>query len=261
MDGYRGPTSTVCWVGGYDLAGIGALTNIAEGTEAMAANVTPLGPQGAIVHEQPIGRVAYTFTEKGFLSQDQVGIRDLLKSGAPAQPWRAIVGYVGDTTGAMATVVSHTRLRKSQINPDPEGVSMVDLEYYNDTEGEVYDTTARLVHGGQRVDTAPAVPYTAYQLDGGAASADGSALCLMADGIDWDGATSLAIKLRHSANKTGGAASWADLGPTLTVTPTTAPGQVFAKTTGAVRRYVALTWAWTGGTAPTAKIIAAIARL
>ena len=153
-----GPTSLVHWLGGFDLAGVGALTEIADVTEAEFRGVTPLGPQGAIEHEAPLGRIKYTLTESGHLAGEpavscavcspggQRGIRP--SSGTSAAPW-----------ARRAVLASRMRIKKSSIPPDMNDFTKLALEYACERPCDIFDGTV-LVHGGQRVThDAPASPY------------------------------------------------------------------------------------------------------
>lgn len=256
-----GPTKLVHWLAGYDLAGVGALTEIDDNLMAKATDVTPLGPLGQIKHDAPLGCVEYTLTEAGYLAEPQVSLRKLLATGRPAYPWRSIVGHLGSATGALCTIATDMRLRKKSIPPDLENFSKVSIEYFANQPCEVYDDNCVLLHGGQRVTAAPAAPYNGYRLDGGAPSTEGIAICAMVDDVVWADATALDINIRHSDDDTE-ATAWDLLtGATLNVTPATAPGQLFVVVAGNVDRYLALDWTWTGGTAPSAKVIVAVQRL
>ena len=238
-----GPTSLVHWLGGYDLAGVGALTEIADVTEGEFRGVTPLGPEGAIEHEAPLGRIKYALTESGHLRENQRSLRRLLAGRTEGHP--SVVGHFGGAVGAACVLATNMRIKKSSIPPDMNDFTKVAFEYACERPCDIFDDS-KLVAGGARVTgAAPAAPYAGYRLDGGAASAAGAVVCVMLDGIVWRSATSLTVAVRHSATPT--VAGWSTLANgTLAVD---SPGDVDDRVlllvhSGNLERYMAVTWSW-----------------
>ena len=240
-----GPTALVHWLGGYDLAGVGALTEIADVTEGKFRGVTPLGPQGAIEHEAPLGRINYALTESGHLRENQRSLRRLLAGRTEGHP--SVVGHFGGAVGAACVLATNMRIRKSSIPPDMNDFTKLSLEYAAERPCDLHDGALLLAGGARVTGAAPAAPYAGYRLDGGAASANGAVVCVMLDGIVWRAATSLTVTVRHSATAT--AAGWSTLASgTLAVD---SPGDVDDRIllfthAGNLERYVAVTWSWGG---------------
>ena len=254
-----GPTDVVAWLAGCDLAGPGALTEIDESLEALTADVTPLGPLGAIEHDAPLARVRYALTESGWLQERDASLRRLL-ADAPAAPWPSVVGFTGAAPGALVTIASDVRIRKRSLPPDNAGFARVQLEYYAHQPCAVYDE-AKLVAGGQRVvGPAGAAPAAARRLDLGAPPRAGrTVLCLMGDGIVWGAATRLDVVLQHAVAVGG---PWdAVRGAAVTVRP--ADGEAGARhvllEAEGVRRHVGVSWTWTAP--PAADLLASTAKL
>ena len=236
-----GPTSLVHWLGGYDLAGVGALTEIADVTEGEFRGVTPLGPEGAIEHEAPLGRIKYALTESGHLRENQRSLRRLLAGRTEGHP--SVVGHFGGAVGAAAVVASSMRIKKSSIPPDMNDFTKLALEYASERPCDIFDG-AVFVHGGQRVThDAPAAPYDGFRFDGSASSLHGGALCILVDpDIVWRGAESLTVEMAH-ANALAG--PWlTTTGSDLLVPADGNPGQLFVRLAGAIRRYIAVRWTW-----------------
>ena len=257
-----GPTSVVRWLGGYDLAGPGALTEVQDSLEVQEDDATTLGPQGQVVNSAPIGRYTYTIQEMGHLSDTELNLRTLLSKEGQLV---SILGQFGggDVSEATpsATIASDLRVKSSTFPPNLTGFTKVSLEYFLAQGGEVF-RSAQLLVGGARYSVLPVPGYNNYRADGGAASARGLVVAIMADGIVWDGATQLGLELVHSATDSATPGNWAALaGSRLNLEPPADNGQHYAKLTGNIRRYVAIRWTWTGGAAPSAKVIAAIKRL
>ena len=178
----RGPTDLVHWMGGYDLAGAGAITEVTQTVEAMAQEVTPLGPMGAIEHETPIGRVAYSLMEKGYLGDRQSSLRQLISDEAAGYPWPSILSYEGGAIGTRCFLSTDMRIRKSMTMPDLDGISYVEIEYLLNQGGNLYEDALILASGkasGVTNGPSPAADYRVTNADG--ATTAGAVICVMVD--------------------------------------------------------------------------------
>ena len=198
---YVSPTKLVHWLAGYDLAGQGALTEIAEKLMAMTKPVTPLGPEGEVEHEVPLGRVRYELTETGFARERQKSLRRLFADDAVDTPWPSILGQAGNAVGAACKVATDMRVKYRGLVPDLEGITQINFEYYLHKSGKVYPEALLLAAGVvEDVTDIGLVPDANYRLDGGAPSDDGGIICLMADiaASRWRGYPNLKLQVRHS---------------------------------------------------------------
>lgn len=253
-----GPLDVLHWLGGYDLAGVGAVSTLADRLEAKTAAIDLVGPLGAIDHVEPIGSGTWTMTERGYLGPEEVSLRKMFLAGVPQQPWPSIIGREGAKNGAGATIVSAVGVRSRAIETNPDDFSFVDLEYYPAGAGVAVHPDARLLAGGTRVAGPIIRPYIDFRLDQGAEHAPGGAFCVMLDGIEWDDATEVVAQFFDSNNGGNQNRNWNKIGPALTVTPASTNRALYFALTTAVRRYVGIALTWTGGTKPPAtKIIAA----
>ena len=241
----HGPTDLIAWLAGYDLAGLGALTEITESTEAVTADVTPLGPLGEIEHEAPIGVVRYAFSEAGHLRDNQASLRRLFASGAVTPPWPSIVGREGGAIGAECRFTTDVRIKSRAIIPATDNVTRIEIEYFLNHGGHLYEEAHVLAHGvvANTVDNG-ANPAAAYRLDLGASSSGGSEICVMVD-VDetiWRGYPTLTMQARHSTTAGSG---YANLGSAVTLARNS-KGAAIVSTTGTVNRYVALRFTFSG---------------
>ena len=242
----RGPTDLVHSLAGYDLSGLGALTEISESSESVVADVTPLGPLGAIQHEAPVGTLMYSLSESGHLRDNQASLRRLFGSGLVATPWPSIVGHEGGAIGARCRLVTDLRVKVRNMVPATSDISKVDVEYLLHQDGELYEEARLLASFGLNDGQGPgATPATDFRLDGGAESDLGGVLCLMfdPDASRWRGYPTLTLQVRHSDTGT----SWTALGAAWAVDRDDAPHTVIEIAAAtAINRYVALDWTYSG---------------
>ena len=245
----HGPTSLIHWLAGYDLAGRGAIIEVDESVEAATQDVTPLGPQGAIKHDAPLGRVTYAVSESGHLRDRQLSLRRLLASGVVAHPWPSILGHQGGDIGAPCNLATDLRIRNKSIVPDLSGISKVSIEYFLQVGGDLHEDARVLAHGvvAGVVDIG-ATPGAAYRLDNGASSNDGAVLGLMVDvdGSRWRGYPNLKVQVRHSVNP---GSNYANLGAAFDLERDTGGwSTVLTVASGVtVNRYVAVRFTFSGG--------------
>ena len=258
-----GPTALVAWMGGYDLAGVGAITEIEQAVMGKFADVTPLGPNGAIKHQAPLGCVEYSLREKGYLADSDMSLRRLLASGATAQPWASVISETGGATGGPCTIATQMRIESKSIPADREGFTTVDIGYQLDEGGDVYED-AEILIGGIRTGIQVVPPYSGVRIDFGSGGHSGgiAGAFQVAPDVVFDGATNLEVDMVHSNSLNTG---WAVYSNTYRLAPATPQGplHVFWTRTATTRRYVALRHVWNGtpGGNESAKIIAAIKRL
>lgn len=135
------------------------------------------------------------------------------------------IGFKGPVQAAYERLLGIASLHKARITYQGSG--------------EVEDGVVVKTHGAVTTDAdTESAPH-----DGAAASALGAVGYLQCTAITLDTATDLVVKLRHSAD----ASSWADLGTFTALTARGAQRLAIAAGANMPRRYLATSWAWTGG--------------
>ena len=231
------------WMGGYNLSN-GALTSIESYSEAPGADVTALND--TIMSEGPLGRVMYMITESGFLRERGRSLRRLL-SDRGFGPWLSLVAPLGNQRGGLCEMATKMRIKNRSIPPELDSFTRIELDYYLDSGGELFDDKCFMIAGGEPTVAEVAAPYTSVQYDGGAPSTNGAAVGMMVTPeTRFGGATQLTVTLYHSSNRSN-ASTWRALpGCQITVQWNQVPRELFVKTTGAVSRYLAVAHSFTG---------------
>lgn len=239
-----GPTAHVSWMAGYSLAAEGALSGCTRSYVQETTDHSRLGRNGAVRGVIPTGRATYSLAEEGWYDTDETSLRDLLKAGAPSEPWLSLVGFAGETPGSPVTLATEMQLASHDVLAALEDLTRMSVEYAQKAGGEVY-TDARIVTSRRfdGVDTGGTF-LAANRDDNGAATNAGGVIAMMLDPVAtrWRGYPTATLQLRHSAN----GSSWADLAAPLVIT--SARGGAAANTFALVkiasgteiRRYVAL---------------------
>lgn len=237
-----GPTKTVRWLAGHDLAGSGALTEVSDELVAQVADNVRLGD--AIKSEAPLGCVEYTISEKGFLGPADESLRRTLSGGL------SVLGREGPDAGRIVTLATDIGVRKQSIPPAVDGFSSIEMEYFLKQGAEVYED-ALLMHGGSRVtNNAPNAPHNGYRVDLGSGHTGGAVIALMVDpSIVARGAQNVRVNVTHSNGTSP--SGWIALpvtGGTVTITHNVngnaTSSLLEVPASQAIRRYVAVSWSW-----------------
>lgn len=248
-----GSPNIVSWVGGYDLTGVGSLTNVTDDHTLLQEEINLIGPRGIFKHKASIGKNEYTFSEEGYMDETQVGIRRLLSQ--PGTPWASILCKLGYEVGLDCTIADKIAMGKYSIPTSNESLTRVSVEYHLDKDGVVYPDSRVLADGSRKT-----VAGTNRAVDMGSSSPNGIIMCVMVDGVVFDAADHLTVNLQHSAN---GRSGWVDASAATNFTPPDTPQTFLHTVPSIVRRYVRLQYAWNDTTEDnrSAKIMAAISKL
>lgn len=249
------PRDLVHWMGSHDLAGIGAITEISDTLVSEAADHTSI--TDPFTKELPTGVRIFTLTESGFMDESNASLRGLLMDTRPEGGWDTIIGKHGARRGAPVRLASGMEIKSEHIPPAKGQFTKAHLEYAHGDDGEVWE--GRLSSPGTRVNNGPNAPFQTTQVDLGVAShARHLVPIIMVDGIDWDGATALRIRVVHSNNATSSQGRNWDAIAELNVSAPAVRGYIRLPQVALTRRYLATRWDWTGGTKPNGKIITAV---
>ena len=244
----HGPTDLVHWVGGFDLAGLGALSECSESLVASTVDATPIGPEGAVRRSIPLGQVDYKIQETGWYDPYHLSLRELLAgSTKPAAPWASIFGYTGGAIGDLVTLATDMRLGSHEVIHSVDDLTKIAVEYYLGTGGKVYQGVPLIANGVVTDVTAEAgTPPASRVHDGGAASSGGGTFFVMVDvdGTRWRGYAKLTIQVRHS---TALGSSWANLGSSWALKRNQAnAGQLVLPITTTINRYTHIRFTFSG---------------
>lgn len=195
-----GPTAAVAWLGGLDLAGVGALTEIEEVLEAQFVPISLLGPNGKFDHDAPIGKGRYALREKGYVTETAASLRRVIAEDPRGAD--SVIGYFGADPGARCTIAHGLSVKGFSLVPVRDGLSEIDLTYLlgteTDTEHVVYEEATLLAGGATLVG-----PQTLSTVDLGAAI-DATWIAWMADDIFWGDPTTWAgYEFRDIGNSRG----------------------------------------------------------
>jgi len=231
-------------IDGYDVLGV--TTQIEDNLEALLQETMPFGASWA---EQ-----AFTGLKKASLSQEgfyddasnssntalsgQQGINRLLCYGIQGNViGQHFIGYSGAMQVNYSRIAARGEIHRA--NASYEGSGEVE-------EGLILHHHVARTADGDTEDT---------PVDNGAASADGGSAYLQVSALTLDGYDNIVIKIRQSAD----GEVWEDL--TSFTAITVAPAKERKVLTGAVKQYLAVSWAFTGtGSDPSVKFFVGFKR-
>ncbi len=231
-------------IDGYDV--LSSTTQLTDNAEAILQETTPLGvgwPEHSYtgVNKAEIQQEGFYDDAVGAINealQDNSGATRLLCYGPEGNAaGLQFVGFAG------ALQVKYTRIA---------------------ARAEMHRANAAYAGSGQVVTGRIILPHIlceddgdskADEVDNGASSADGGLAFLQVSGLDLDGGSKCVVKIEESA--TG--ASWNDLATFTDVT--VVPAKELKTVTGTVKRHLAVSWAFTGGSDPTIKMFVGFHRL
>ena len=246
------PASFRRWVHGYDLIGTESLAEFQDSLVANMQDRTPLGK--AMKYMADVGTRTYTETESGWLDDNELSLRGLVKSWGPGI---AVTGRSGSAPGAECAIATKMRLTQFSVQPEQDGLSKINNVSWDVAAGGTLYQEGKFLFDG--VATAPLTsPYIASRVDLGAAHTTGYALVIMANGVNLDGGTAFRPQLYHSDTAGSGYTIVSGTAQNFT---TAGPHSIIVDGTGNLKRYIALSWNWSGsaGSAKTANLMAAIA--
>lgn len=236
-----GPVDVVHWIAGYDMSGSGRIAELSDNLEVQTADVTPLGSQGGVVQHTPVGRVMYSASESGWFDDAEVSLRDLLKSGKPAQPWPSIIGYAGSAKGAPVRMATDLRIGQYDLQADVGDLTKASVEYFLNTGGKAYEGTL-LVAGQRESDDSDSgsTPPAALVYDYGSAvgqTTNGGLAIIMLDLANsrFRGYPNIDLQLRDSANNT----TWNFLTTNQRINRDSSSPFAVVEISGDIERYVA----------------------
>lgn len=230
-------------IDGYDVLGL--TTTLTDTVEAMIEDVTALGD--SYVSHASVGLKTGEITQDGFYDDASDSINDALceKSGTS----RIICyGLEGNTTGAGLIAFSGAMQGKYTRKATRGELHKASATYSINgavEEGEIIHThTSRTDSGDTESDPVEASAQTT----------DGGAGYLQLSELDLDGATDLTIAIRHSSDDI----TYEDL---LTFTAVDeAPAVERVTVSGTVKKYLAVSYTFDGGTDPSAKFMVGFKR-
>ena len=245
--------NTILWVGGIPLSheGVGLRANDLT-VEAGLVDATELTDEFT---NQVAVRSMVDLSIRGMMTDTSTGLRRLVSASAPAQPWPVIRSTANRTVGCLAQIIIAAQ-REGDAHEFPPG----DLISFSETfklarNGQHYDRAMLLVNDATISGSAPAPQTTTYYLDLGAAHSTGLVFAFMVDALTGS-PTNITVSLQHKAART--ASGWTTLTGTSKAV-TSAPHAEVVTVSGTIQRYVAFRHAFTGGTTPSAQVLAAVA--
>ena len=242
----HGPTDVVHYLAGFDLAGPGALVEMTPAVMAQSVPVTPLGPNGALAHGKPTGRLEYALTEAGWLrGQREASLRRLFAAALPATPWPSVTGFVGHDVGAEVTICTDLRVKSQTFAPDLDNFTRVEVEYYNHRGSALYENARLLTMATVTGSTGPgSQPAASLRVDNGAASDGGATIVLMFDPdiTRFRGFPTLNMQVRGYTGSV-----WSDVGAAQAFARDDDPHVTLTIASGTtIPRYLALQWSVSG---------------
>ena len=251
-------TEVLHWIGGYDLAGIGAITEIDDKLMAIGADAT--SHTDKFQSTAPTGQLMYTLTEKGWYDKTARSMRNFLIASEPVDGWDSLYANFGKKTGFPVTMASGMRIGSKPIDQTPEKFAEAMVEYLH--QGEVWE--GNILAPGTRVAAPVSNPYDGYRLDHGATQA-GRKTRVMVQVADpeWHGAEAMIVRVLMASAQGRGFSTWTLAAPDVRITPANVPfAASFELTPNDSPRYVAIRWEWVGNAitgSPSAKLMAGAA--
>lgn len=221
-------------VGGYDV--LGTTSKIEESAELKTEETTPLGVDAEEYTSTGVRKVG--LTQDGWFDDATGSIHDLLAT----LPAASAVGMLAFQGNAVSKLFSgYPSIYRTTYN------RQVNLGAVQKANGE-YACSAAAEEG--YIAAPMAARTTAGNTDStyadmGASGSNGGYGYLAVRSITLTGATGFVAKLRHSSDHI----TFADL---VTFTSTTAITSERKSFAGTINRYLSCSWAWTGGTSPSA---------
>ena len=248
-------TEVLHWIGGYDLAGIGAITEIDDKLMAIGADAT--SHTDKFQSTAPTGQLMYTLTEKGWYDKTARSMRNFLIASEPVDGWDSLYANFGKKTGFPVTMASGMRIGSKPIDQTPEKFAEAMVEYLH--QGEVWE--GRIIAPGTRVAAPEDHPFDGYRLNYGAAQTGKRAIVMVqVNDPVWHGAETLKVQVLTAPNLNA-LASWT-VRHEFAITPATVPFSATSIPIDDPPRHLALRWVWEGASitgSPSAKLMAGAA--
>ena len=237
------PHLVAFWFGGHDLT---EAQTAFQPDEAHRTAELPL-LKDVLNRNTHIGKDSFSITESGVFFAEDGNLREALAKKKLPALW-SIAPAVAP--GVRCDFAEALLVGQQQIVPSTSDILRVAGITYSVGDCDVQQD-GRYIGRWDGASAPPASPYTGHKVDLGAAHPTGGwTAIIVANGINFDSATGLTVKLVDNTQSTG--SGWADLaGASATFTPAGGKYQAaYLSGSGALRRWAGLTFSWAGTPGP-----------
>ena len=265
MTGFSAPIHTLLSVEGRVLTGRGTLFQIQERQfRQKTQEVSLIGD--AWDYQAKVGKASYGFSLAGFIRDDQSSLVKLLTAAELAkEPLSVVFARYGRLPGAHVDIFPEMIVSGGDVDLPSEGLQKVNNVRFDMAQGTPPLLDAVLITNRKALSDTTG-PYEETRYDFGAAHTDPWQLAVHVDDIQWEGATAVEVEIHTNSSATPNpdGSGWTRVTASGAHVITNAAGVVrgatFETSTEDLSRWVAVNLVWSGGSGPTADIIAALHR-